>query len=144
MGAVADDCTTCHGSQIRDDLGDGNGVGGEFELIFKHERIQVLGAVGHEIETSHQKDKVEQENPVLLKRNAAFGEESACKVTAGVADGDSVSECSGLRQTETEDDDQDGRTGSEPVQRAPAVRSSIHQTTGKGCGEKVAERVTLL
>ena len=85
-----------------------------------------MGAVGHEVKASHQEDEVEQEDPVLLKRNPAFGEESTCEVAAGLADGGSVSERSGLRQAETENDDQDGRASSEPVQRPPAVRSSIH------------------
>ncbi len=62
---------------------------------------------------------------MLFERNPAFGEESTSEVAAGFTHGGSVSECSGLGEAETEDDNQDGRAGSKPVQRAPAVRSGI-------------------
>ena len=82
--------------------------------------------MGHEVEASHQENEVEQEDPVLFERNPTFGKEGTCEVAAGLADGGSVVESRSLREAEAEDDDQDGRTGSEPVQRAPAVRSSIY------------------
>ena len=33
LGGVADDCASGHGAEIRDNLSDGDGVGGEFELV---------------------------------------------------------------------------------------------------------------
>ena len=79
-----------------------------------------------------------------FERNPTFGKEGTCKVAAGLADGGSVVESRSLREAEAEDDDQYGRTGSEPVQRAPAVRSSIYQASSESCGQKVAKCVALL
>ena len=77
LRAVADDRAACHGAEVGDDLGDGDGVSGELVLILQHERIEVLGTVGHEVESGHEEDKVDKEEPVLLNGDAAFGEEGA-------------------------------------------------------------------
>lgn len=49
-GAVADDGAAGHGAEVGDDLGDGYGVGGEVVLVGEHGWVQILGAVGHEVE----------------------------------------------------------------------------------------------
>lgn len=38
--------TTSQGAEVSDDLGDGDGIGGEVELILKHGWVEILGAVG--------------------------------------------------------------------------------------------------
>ena len=74
---VADDGAAGHGAEVGDDLRDGDGVGGEIVLVFDHERVEVLGAVGHEIEAGHEEDEVDEEEPVFFEGDAAFGEEGA-------------------------------------------------------------------
>lgn len=49
-GRVADERAAGHGAQVGDDLGDGYGVGGEVVLVGEHGWVEVLGAVGHEVE----------------------------------------------------------------------------------------------
>jgi hypothetical protein len=50
----------------------------------------------------------------------------------------------GLRQTQTENNEQDRRTGTKPVKRTPSVGRSIDETSRKSRREKVAKRITLL
>lgn len=37
--------TSGQGAEVGDDLGNSNGIGGEVELVFKHGRVEILGAV---------------------------------------------------------------------------------------------------
>lgn len=49
-GAIADDGAAGHGAEVGDDLGDGDGIGGEVVLVGEHGGVEVLRAVGHEVE----------------------------------------------------------------------------------------------
>jgi hypothetical protein len=52
-GCVAHDGAAGHGAEVGDDLGDGDGVGGEVVLAGEHGGVEILGAVGHEVEACH-------------------------------------------------------------------------------------------
>jgi hypothetical protein len=56
LRGIADDGAAGHGAEVGDDLGDGDVVGGEAELVLQHGGIEVLGAVGHEVEAGHEQD----------------------------------------------------------------------------------------
>jgi hypothetical protein len=58
----------------------------------------------HEVEPGHQQHHVDQDHPVLLQRDLAFGDEGVGDIAARFADSFALKECLGLRKTETEDD----------------------------------------
>ena len=99
----------------------------------------------HEVEAGHQHDEVDKEDPVTFDGDFALTQEGAADAGAGaVASGDAVTIGLRLGEHETEEDDQHGRTGAEPVEWAPAVGCGVDETAGEGCREQVAERVALL
>ena len=133
-----------HGPEISDDLGDGDGVGGEVVLVLDHERVEVLRAVGHEVEAGHEEDEVDEEDVVFLEGNTAFGEEGAGDATVGFAHGFSLPVGGCFGQAEPEDDDEDGWAGAEPEEGAPAVGGGVYEAACEGGCEEVAECVALL
>ena len=65
LGGVPDEGTARHSAEISDHLCDGDGIGGEVVLVLQHGRVDILRTVGHEVEASHEKDQVHEEEPVL-------------------------------------------------------------------------------
>ena len=59
LGGVPDHGAACHGAQVGDYLRDGDSVGGEVVFVLEHERIEILRAVGHEVEPRHEEDQVD-------------------------------------------------------------------------------------
>lgn len=49
LGAVSNRRSTCHRSEIGNDLRHCHGVGGEFELVRQHCRIEILGTMRPEL-----------------------------------------------------------------------------------------------
>ena len=84
LATEADDCTSRHGTQIRYHLGDGHGIGGEVVLVLNHERVNILTAMRHEVEARHEQNEVDEEQPVPLQGDFAFGEESVGDVPVGL------------------------------------------------------------
>lgn len=144
LAAVAYDCAAGHGAEVGDDLGDRDGGGGEVVLVLDHEGVDVLGAVGHEVEARHHEHEVDEEHPVLSDGDAAFGDEGAGEMAAGDADGFALAEAFGFREAEAEEDEEDWRAGAEPVEGTPAVGGGVDETTRKCGGEQVAKGVALL
>ena len=72
LRSIADDGATGHGAEVGDNLGDGDLVGGEAELVLQHGRVEVLGAVGHEVEACHQED--------LCRVSGFLGQNEICHV----------------------------------------------------------------
>ena len=105
LAAVADQSAAGHGTEIGDDLRDSDSVGAEAELIGKHGWVEILRAVGHEVEAGHQKDHVDQQEPVAFQSNLAFADEGACDVTFGLSQG--IASLIGLsfREAEAEKND---------------------------------------
>lgn len=60
LGAVPYGRAACHSPKISNNLSDCDGVWGEAVLILEHGGVEILRAMGHEIEAGHQKDKVTQ------------------------------------------------------------------------------------
>jgi len=56
LRGVADDGAAGHGAEVCDDLGDGDCVGGEAELVLEHGGVEILGPMGHEVEAGHEDD----------------------------------------------------------------------------------------
>jgi len=54
LGGVANYGAAGHGAEIGDHLGYGYGVGGEVVLVGQHRWVEILRAVRHEIESSHE------------------------------------------------------------------------------------------
>lgn len=76
---VPDNGATAYGTEIGDDLGDCDLIGSEVVLIGEHGGVQVLRAVRHEVEASHEEDHVGEEQPVLLERDfALLNEDLGC------------------------------------------------------------------
>lgn len=61
-----------------------------------------------------------------------------------LASGLALEEGVGLRQEHPVNDDEHGRTGTEPVQRSPSMRGSINQAAGKCRSQQVSKRIALL
>ena len=144
LAAEADDRTSRHGTQICDHLGDGDGIGGKVVLVLNHEWVDVLTAMRHEVEAGHEQDEVDEEQPVPLQGDFALGEESVGDVPVGLPHRCAITVRFGFWKAKSEDDDQDGWAGAEPVQWSPAVRGGIDKTASKGCGQQVSEGITLL
>ena len=76
--------------------------------------------------------------------NFPFGNKCLPDIALLVSDRVTFYVCIGLRQAESEDDNQNGRAGAEPEEWAPAVRSGVDKTSRKCRGQKIAERIALL
>jgi len=87
-----------YGTQVGDDLRHGDGVGGEEILVGQQGWVQVLTAVGHEVEASHQQDEVDEQNPVFSERDFAFRDEGSGNITFALTDRDTASESLGFWQ----------------------------------------------
>lgn len=84
---------------------------------------------------------------MTLKSHLAFGHERRRDIRLGIAIFTKclpALECLGLRQAETEENDQHRRTGAEPEERPPAMRGRIDEATRKGRRKQIPEGVTLL
>lgn len=55
LGRVSNDGSACHSTEIGNHLCHGHGVGRELELVLEHGWVEILRAVGHEVEACHQK-----------------------------------------------------------------------------------------
>ena len=100
--------------------------------------------MGHEVEAGHEEDKIAQHLPVVPKRYSSFRDECLADVAASGAYTLSLDEALGLRQAETEGNEEDRRASAEPEERAPTVLGSVDQATGKGYCQEIAKRITLL
>lgn len=99
----------------------------------------------HEVETGHEQDKVDQQQPVALKRDLTLGHEGCSDTTTHLGTRLlTTTESLRLGQTQTERDDQQRRASSEPVQRTPAMRGCIDETARKGRREQIPKSITLL
>ena len=144
LAAVADQSAAGHGSEVGDDLCDSDSVGAEAELIGKHGWVEILRAVGHEVEAGHQKDHVDQQEPVAFQSNFAFADEGAGDVAFGLAQRVASLVGLSLREAEAEEDDENRWTGTEPEERSPAVGSSVDEATSEGGRKQIAECIALL
>lgn len=140
--------SSSHGAQVSHNLRDGDFVGAEAELVGQHGRVQILAAVAHEVEAGHEQDEVEQQQPVALDGDFAFSEEDAADrlfvaaVAAGLdAHAHALAVGLGLGHHEAEGDEEDGRAGAEPVQRAPSVGGGVDEAAGEGGSEEVSKGV---
>lgn len=123
LGEEADDGAAGHGAEVGDDLGNGDLVGREVELVLQHGRVEILAAVAHEVEAGHEEDEVGEEHPVLADGDAALLEEDGADGDAVVgalslglfADTLALTVDGGFGHHETEDDEEHGRAGTEPV-----------------------------
>ena len=105
---VAHGGSTGHSAEIGDDLGDGDGVGGELVLVLQHGRVEILGAVGHEVEPGHQQDQVDEKKPMALESHLAFADEGLADGLAGCAHALAFNVAVGFSETQSECDDEDG------------------------------------
>lgn len=75
-GAVANDGSAGDGTEVSHDLGDRDGIGGEVVLIREHGGVEILRAVGHEVEAGHEKDHVDEQKPMVLESYIGLLQES--------------------------------------------------------------------
>lgn len=106
--------------------------------------------MAHEVEAGHEQDQVRQQQPVALDGDFSFREEDVADrlVVAAVAAGFDAHALAlavglGLGHHEAEDDEEDGRTGAEPVERAPAVGGGVDEAAGEGGSEEISKGVLL-
>ena len=98
----------------------------------------------HEIETGHEQNEIGEQQPVLVQGNLAFCDESTgyvatrfpCRIPF------QIGLCLGKAQAE--DDDEDRRTGTEPEQRSPAVRSRPNKGACEDRCQEISKRISLL
>ena len=100
--------------------------------------------MGHEVEACHQKDKVNEEQPMLLERYAAFGNEGNCHTAIRFSHSISFTVRCRLWETKTEEDDEDWGASAKPEKRTPAMRCGIHKTASKRCRQEISKRIALL
>lgn len=73
----------------------------------------------HEVHTSHEQDKVDQKKPVTLESNFALLDESLPDVVSGGTNTLALDVSISLRQAQTECNNQNWRTSSEPEEGPP-------------------------
>lgn len=143
LAGEAHDGAAQHGAQVGHHLRHRDLVLAELELVLQHRRVQVLAAVAHEVEARHEEHEVHEEEPVSLERHLALLDEdfAHARVLLPGLLAKALALAVGYRlgQHESEDDEEDGRAGAEPEQRAPAVRSRVDEAAGKGGTEEIAE-----
>ena len=144
LGGVADYSAAGHGAKIGDYLSYSDGIGREIVLVLDHEGVEVLGAVGHEIEACHEENEVDEKKPVFFEGDLAFGKESVGNVATGLSHCLSFTVGRSLREAEAEEDDEDRGAGAKPIKRTPAMGGSINQSTREGCCQEVSECIALL
>ena len=98
----------------------------------------------HEVEASHQKHEVDQQQPMALQRHLTFRNECPSDISTLISNKHALFKGIGFWKAETENDDQNWRAGAKPEERAPSVRCSVHKTSRKGCGHEISKCVTLL
>jgi len=76
---------------------------------------RLLGATDHEIETTHEKHHVDEQQPVALEGDFALGDEGLPDISTRLANTLTLDKGVCLWQTETKGDDEHWRTGAEPV-----------------------------
>lgn len=140
--------SSSHGAQISNNLRDSDLVGAEGKLVGEHGWVEILAAVAHEVEAGHEQDQVRQQQPVTLDGDLALREEDAADrlVVAPVAAGLDAHALAlavglGLGHHQSEGDEEDGRAGAEPVQRAPSVGGGVDEAASEGGSEKVSKGV---
>lgn len=145
LAAESHNGTARHGAQIGDDLRHRHLRFGEPELVLEHGGVQVLRAVAHEVEASHEENEVAEQKPVALQSNFAFADEDGPgrlpRLAGFPAQALPFPEDLGLGEQQAETDEENGRTSGEPVQGPPRVRCSIDETAGEGGAEKVTKGV---
>lgn len=142
--------TASHGAQVSNDLGHGDLVGTESQLVRQHGRVQILAAVAHEVEAGHEQNKVGQQDPVALDGDLALLDEDLANrfVVASVLAGLDThaltfTVCLSLGHHQTEGDEKDGRAGAKPEQRAPSVGGGVDETPSEGSGEEITKGILL-
>lgn len=104
-----------------------------------------VGIAYHKVETGHEQNQVDQQQPVSLNRNLTLRHERCRNTTTHFrARLLTTTESLRLRQTQTEGNDQDGRARREPIQRAPSMGGSIDQATRKRSCKQITKSITLL
>lgn len=99
----------------------------------------------HKVESGHEQDEIDEQQPVPLEGDLALLKESRGDAATDLGtDGLALSESLGLGETQAEDDDEDGRASSEPVEGSPAVRGGVDEAAGERCCQQVSEGVALL
>ena len=84
--------------------------------------------MAHEVETSHQKDHVDEEQPVILHCYLCFFHEGASDTVSCFSHSLTFLECICLGHQKAEDDDQDRRPRAKPVEWSPPVAVSSVRT----------------
>jgi hypothetical protein len=92
--------------EISNNLCDCDSVCIKTELVLEECRVQVLTAMRHEVESSHEKDEVDQEKPVVLERDFAFLDKRLADAGASFADSLTFDESVGLREEHSVHNDQ--------------------------------------
>ena len=95
---VADNGAASNSAKVRNHLRDGDLIGIKVQLVLEHGRIQILAAVRHEVEASHEADEVGEEKPVSLKRDFPFAKECAGNVLPSFAHSFSFAEDASFRK----------------------------------------------
>lgn len=98
----------------------------------------------HEVETGHEQDKVDKQQPVLLQSHPPLGDESTSHIAVGLSDRSSLRVGFGFRETEAEDDNEDRWTRAKPKERSPAVGGGADESASEHCCHQVAKCVSLL
>ena len=81
---------------------------------------------------------------MFFEGDFAFRDEGTGHVAFAFADGNAALESVRFWETQAEGNDQDGRTGTKPIQRSPAMGGGIDEATGEGCSEQITKSVALL
>lgn len=104
--------------------------------------------MAHEVEASHQQDKVDEQQPVPPESHFALAQEGLGDAAPGFLSRSPhglaclVDMCLGEHQAIQ--DDEDRRARAEPVQRSPAVGGRVDESAGERGGEQIAKGIALL
>ncbi|KAG7866132.1 hypothetical protein KL918_004121 [Ogataea parapolymorpha] len=147
VGKVADDNTAHESADVGHAVRHSGSVVRIVVQLRQHRRIQVLGAVRHEVEAGHEQHEIDDHGPIVLEsadgllrerwlRNAAF--------SVVLLDFSLAHKRLGVWQRESESEQTQRNRATKQKQRLPAHFDVVCEHSGEDHGEKVAERVALL
>ena len=87
---------------------------------------------------------ISQQLPMLLQCDPALGHKGTRQASSRMPDLGPLNKGLGLRQTQAESNQQDGRTRRKPIKRPPAMGRRIDQRSCKNGSQQISKRITLL
>ncbi|KAG7887644.1 hypothetical protein KL936_004341 [Ogataea polymorpha] len=147
VGEVADDNTAHKSADVGHAVRHSGPVVRIVVQLRQHRRIQVLGAVGHEVEAGHEQHKIDDHGPVVLESAGGLLRERWLRnatISVILLNFSLAHKRLGVWERESESEQTHRNRATQQKQRLPAHVDVVCEHSGEHHGQKIAERVALL